>query len=229
MALANAQPHESRLYYEFSHLYDLIFRRVFYPRIARVIRSVAVEPGARVLELGVGTGLSLDAYPSHCQVTGIDLAPDMLERAQDKVNRNAWRHITLEHGDALNLKFPDDSFDYVMAFHVVSVVPDPDRMMAEARRVCRPGGTITIINHFRSPKPAIARLQRTIDPITRWLGWTTLQLSDVLDHRTLHLERQWKTSPRSLFTIVVARNAKAVPAARWAPHASARRSSAALA
>src|SRR5438046_9288447 len=157
MALANAQPHESRLYYEFSHLYDLLCRRVCYPRIARGIRSVAVEPGARVLELGVGTGLSLDAYPSHCQVTGIDLAPDMLERAQDKVNRNAWRHITLEHGDALNLKFHDDSFDYVMAFHVVSVVRDPDRMIAEARRVCRAGGTIPLFTHFLSPRPDRAR------------------------------------------------------------------------
>ena len=226
MALANAQPHESRLYYEFSHFYDLLFRRVFYPRIARVIRSLAIEPGARVLELGVGTGLSLDAYPSHCQVTGIDLAPDMLERAQDKVNQNGLRHITLEQGDALALKFPDDSFDYVMAFHVVSVVPDPYRMMAEARRVCRPGGVITIINHFRSPQPTIARLQRTIDPITRWLGWTTLRLYEVLDHRTLHVERQWKTSRRSLFTIVVARNAKVVPAASYARRA---RSEAALA
>ena len=215
MALANAQPHESRLYYEFSNVYDLLFRRVFYPRIATVIRSLAIEPGARVLELGVGTGLSLDAYPAHCHVTGIDLAPDMLERAQDKVNRNGWRHVTLAQGDALNLQFPDDSFDYVMAFHVVSVVPDPVRMMSEARRVCRPGGVITVINHFRSPHPTIARFMRTIDPITRWLGWTTLHLSDVLDRRALHVERQWKTSPRSLFTIVVARNAKAVPATRW--------------
>jgi phosphatidylethanolamine/phosphatidyl-N-methylethanolamine N-methyltransferase len=211
MALANAQPHESRLYYELSQFYDLLFRRVFYPRIAMVIRSLAIEPGARVLELGVGTGLSLDAYPHHCQVTGIDLAPDMLERAQDKVNRNGWRHFTLEQGDALNLKFPDDSFDYVMAFHVVSVVPDPRRMMAEAQRVCRPGGVIVVINHFRSPRPPLARFARTIDPITRWLGWTTLHLSDVLDRRALHVERQWKTSARSLFTIVVARNAKAVP------------------
>jgi phosphatidylethanolamine/phosphatidyl-N-methylethanolamine N-methyltransferase len=213
MALANAQPHESRLYYEFSHLYDLIFRRVFYPRIATVIRSLTLEPAARVLELGVGTGLSLDAYPSHCQVTGIDLAPDMLERAQDKVNRNGWRHVTLEQGDALNLQYADDSFDHVMAFHVVSVVPDPRRMMSEAQRVCRPGGVITIINHFRSQNPAVARLQRTIDPLTRALGWTTLRLPEVLDRRALHVERQWKTSPRSLFTIVVARNAKAVPAA----------------
>ena len=210
MALANAQPHESRLYYELSHLYDLLFRRVFYPRIAMVIRSLAIEPGARVLELGVGTGLSLDAYPTHCQVTGVDLAPDMLERAQDKVNRNGWRHIALEQGDALNLKFADDSFDYVMAFHVVSVVPDPVRMMAEARRVCRPGGVITIINHFRSANPTFARFMYLIDPLTRRVGWTTLRLSDVLDRQALHVDRQWKTSPRSLFTIVVARNAKAV-------------------
>ena len=214
MALANAQPHESRLYYEFSHLYDLLFRRVFYPRIAMVIRTLGIEPGARILELGVGTGLSLDAYPPHCHVTGIDLAPDMLERAQDKVNRNGWRHITLEQGDALNLKFADDSFDYVMAFHVVSVVPDPRRMMSEARRVCRPGGVITIINHFRSPNPTIARFMHAIDPLTRRVGWTTLRLGDVVDRHALHVERQWKTSPRSLFTIVVARNAKAVPAAR---------------
>jgi phosphatidylethanolamine/phosphatidyl-N-methylethanolamine N-methyltransferase len=223
MALASVQPHESRLYYEFSHLYDLIFRRVFYPRIAMVVRSLGIAPGDRVLEVGVGTGLSLDAYPSHCHVTGIDLAPDMLELAQDKVNRNGWRHVTLEQGDALNLKFADDSFDYITAFHVVSVVPDPSRMMREVRRVCRPGGTITIINHFRSTNPNFARFMHAIDPLTRRVGWTTLRLADVLDRRELHVERQWKTSPRSLFTIVVARNAKALSTARRPTAAGARR------
>jgi len=217
MATVKVQPHESSLYYELSQFYDLIFRRWFYPRIAMVVRSLNIEPGARVLEIGVGTGLSLDAYPPHCQVTGIDLAPDMLERAQDKVNRNGWRHITLQQGDALDLKFPDDSFDYVMAFHVVSVVPDPQRMMAEAQRVCRPGGVITIINHFRSPRPAIARVVQMFHPLYRLLGWTILKLPDVIDRRALHVERQWKTSGRSLFTIVIARNAKAVPAAAPAP------------
>ena len=213
MAIANSQPHESALYYEFSHLYDVFFGRVFFPRIVRVIRSLGIEPGARVLELGVGTGLSLEAYPQHCQVTGIDLAPEMLERAQDRVNRNGWRHVTLQQGDALNLAFADDAFDYVMAFHVVSVVPDPQRMMAEAERVCRPGGLLAIINHFRSRQRAVARVQRGIDPITRRLGWTTtLCLPQLLDGSRLHVERQWKTSPRSLFTIVVARNAKALPA-----------------
>ena len=209
MATAETRPHESALYYEFSHFYDTVFGRVFYPRIAKVVRSLAIEPGAKVLEIGVGTGLSLDAYPPHAQVVGIDLAPDMLEKAQERIDRHGWRHITLEQGDALALRFPDDSFDYVMAFHVVSVVPDAKRLMAEAQRVCRPGGRIVVINHFRSENQKVARLQHTIDPVTRRLGWTTsLYLRDILDRRTLHVERQWKTSRRSLFTIVVARNTK---------------------
>jgi phosphatidylethanolamine/phosphatidyl-N-methylethanolamine N-methyltransferase len=213
MATAGTQPHESALYYEFSHLYDAFFGRVFYPRIARVIRSLEIEPGARVLEIGVGTGLSLEAYPSHSRVVGIDLAPEMLERAQERIDRNGLHHITVEQGDALALRFPDDSFDYVMAFHVVSVVPDAKALMAEAQRVCRPGGRIVVINHFRSENRQVARMQHSIDPMTRRLGWTTsLYLRDILDPRTLHVERQWKTSPRSLFTIVIARNTKGVAA-----------------
>lgn len=215
MELTKARPHESSIYYELSHFYDMFFGRVFYPRIVKVIRSLGIEPGARVLEIGVGTGLALGAYPHHCQVTGIDLAPDMLDRARERVRKNGWDHITLMQGDALNLQFADDSFDYVMAFHVVSVVPDAQRLMGEAQRVCRPGGLIAIINHFRSAHPAVARVQRQIDPFTRRLGWTTsLRLPELLDRDTLHVERQWKTSPRSLFTIVIARNAKAVPAGR---------------
>jgi len=217
MELTKARPHESSIYYELSHFYDMFFGRVFYPRIVKVISSLGIEPGARVLEIGVGTGLALGAYPPHCQVTGIDLAPDMLERAQDRVRRSGWNHINLMQGDALNLQFADDSFDYVMAFHVVSVVPDAQRLMGEAQRVCRPGGVIAIINHFRSAHPAVARVQRRIDPLTRRLGWTTsLRLPDLLARDTLHVERQWKTSPRSLFTIVIARNAKAIPAGRGA-------------
>jgi phosphatidylethanolamine/phosphatidyl-N-methylethanolamine N-methyltransferase len=92
-------------------------------------------------------------------------------------------------------------------------VPDAKRLMAEAQRVCRPGGRIVVINHFRSENRKVARLQHSIDPMTRKLGWTTsLYLRDILDRRTLHVEQQWKTSPRSLFTIVIARNTKGVAA-----------------
>lgn len=209
MATAKAQPHESKLYYEFSHLYDRLFGPVFYRRIKHLIRSLSIPPGARVLELGVGTGLSLDAYPPHCRVTGVDLAPDMLELAEDKVTRNGWRHISLLQMDALDLRFPDDSFDYVTAFHVVSVVPDPGRMIREAQRVCRPGGTIALINHFRSRRAVVGWLTGLVDPFTRWLGWrTTLTLEAVLAGSSLRLVRCGKTWRYSLFTIVVAQNEK---------------------
>ena len=214
IAETTIQAHRSKLYYEFSQVYDLVFARFFYPRIAQVIRALRIPPGAKVLEVGAGTGMALSAYPSHAQVIGVDLARDMLEHAQDRIDRHGWRHVTVREMDAMNLTFADSTFDYVMAFHVVSVVPDAGRLIAEAQRVCRPGGVITVINHFKSPRPWLARITTTLDPITRWLGWTTMQQVDIFRKGALHVERQWKTSPRSLFTIVVARNAKAAPRGR---------------
>jgi phosphatidylethanolamine/phosphatidyl-N-methylethanolamine N-methyltransferase len=206
-------PHQSKIYSEFSHLYDKIFERVFFPRILRVIDSLRIPKGARVLELGVGTGLSLSAYPPHAEVVGIDLARDMLERAADKTREHGWTHIALRHMDALDLKFPDDSFDFVMAFHVVSVVPDAARLMEEARRVCRSGGRIVIINHFRSPRWWLRALVDLVDPVTRKLGWrTTLGLDELLRGVAVAVEQKYKTNPRSLFTVLVARNEKALSA-----------------
>ena len=125
----SSDPQRSKIYAEFSHLYDLIFQRIFFPRIASTIKSLHIEPGARVLEVGVGTGLSLSAYPPHCEVVGIDLSQEMLDQADEKIRERGLKHITLRQMDALNLSFPDDSFDYVMAFHVVSVVPDATKLL----------------------------------------------------------------------------------------------------
>jgi phosphatidylethanolamine/phosphatidyl-N-methylethanolamine N-methyltransferase len=215
MAFLESSTHayQSKLYSEFSDFYDKVFARIFYPRIAAVIRALNIAPGAKVLEVGVGTGLALDAYPPHCQVLGVDLAPDMLEHAQERINLNGWRHISVQEMDAMNLKLPDSSFDYVMAFHVVSVVPSAARMMREAQRVCKPNGHIVVINHFRSDKRLLAALDRSLEPITRRWGWHTLNRAEVFNGLSVDLERVYKTSKRSLFTIAVARNRKVAPAA----------------
>lgn len=207
-ATTSHQAYQSKLYYEFSHVYDLVFARVFYRRIASVLRSLQIPPGSKVLELGVGTGLSLGSYPTHCQVTGIDLAPDMLEHAQDKIDRNGWNHVQVMEMNAMDLAFPDSSFDYVAGFHVVSVVPDACRLMREAQRVCRPDGTLIFINHFRSENPVLSAIDRKLEPLTRRWGWHTLSRSEVFDGLPLGIERVYKTSKRSLFTIVIARNRK---------------------
>lgn len=221
MARDPLAPHESLIYGELSHLYDVTFGRVFYDRIVRVVQGLSIPPGAEVLELGVGTGLTLDAYPTHCRVTGVDLAEDMLAKARQRVTERGWTHVTLRQGDAMNLDFPDASFDYVMAFHVVSVVPDPRRMLAEMRRICRPAGTITVINHFRSTVPWVARLQRAVDPVFRRMGWTTLELEDLLAGGGVAVDRVWKTSKRSLFTIIEARPGERRPVAASAAHQAA--------
>ena len=206
MAIAGADPHESKIYYEFSHLYDRIFTRFFFPRIVSTIRGLSIPPGAKVLEVGVGTGLSLPAYPEHADVTGIDLAPEMLDQAQRKVKAEGWRHIRLLQMNALDLKFHDEEFDYITAFHVVSVVPDHANLMKEMVRVCKPGGSLVIINHFRSSRPWLATVVDRLDPVTRKLGWrTTLQCSELFADVPLDIERQFKTSGSSLFTVVIAR------------------------
>ena len=201
--------HESKIYSEFSHLYDKIFARFFTDRISAVVQGLAIQPSASVLEVGVGTGLSMEAYPSHCEVTGVDLAPDMLERAQQRADEKQWCHFRLLAMDAMSLDFPDNSFDYVTSFHVISVVPDPVRMMREIHRVCKPGGKIAIINHFRSTKPIIGPIVGALDPLTRRLGWSaSLRLKQAFDDIPIRIDKQYKTHPLSLFTVVLAENLK---------------------
>ena len=210
-------PHESKIYSDFSHLYEKIFSPFFEKRIHGVIKSLQIPPGGKVLEVGIGTGLSMAAYPAHCEVTGVDLAADMLEKAQQKADENGWRHFRLLEMDALNLTFLDNSFDYVLSFHVISVVPDPARMMHEIHRVCKPGGSVVIINHFRSTKPVIGPLVGALTPITRHLGWdASLRLSEAFAGVPVHIEKCFKTSPFSLFTVVVAQNQK--PTTNGATH-----------
>jgi phosphatidylethanolamine/phosphatidyl-N-methylethanolamine N-methyltransferase len=210
-------PHRSRIYSDFAGLYDHVFTRVFSKRIHEVVRRLGIRPGARVLEVGIGTGLSLDAYPRHCHVVGIDLSMEMLDHARGKMSPLRHGHIELRQMDALHMDFPDDSFDFVTAFHVVTVVPNPQRLVEEMARVCKPDGQVVIINHFSSPRKVIRKVVNLVDPLTRRLGWSTrLSLDDAINGTPLSLESRYKTSPWSLFTVVEARKHEvdvAVPAA----------------
>jgi phosphatidylethanolamine/phosphatidyl-N-methylethanolamine N-methyltransferase len=202
----NSLPHRSRIYSDLSGLYDHVFTRVFSRRIHSVVSGLRIPPGARVLEVGIGTGLSLDAYPPHCDVVGIDLSHEMLDHADSKRDPKRHAHITLRQMDAMTMDFEDDTFDFVTAFHVVTVVPNPPKLVEEMTRVCKQDGQLVIINHFSSPRKVIRGVVNMVDPITRKLGWSTrLSLDDVLHEVPLNLENRYKTSPWSLFTVVEAR------------------------
>ncbi len=161
----------ARVYENISWAYDLVFGPTLHPGRVDAIRRMGIKSKDHVLEVGVGTGINASLYPKDCSVTGIDLSSSMLEKARERVARKGVRNVRLLQMDAANLKFADDTFDIVYAPYVISVVPDPVAVAREMRRVCRPGGRIVILNHFRSSNRMGAWLERLISPFTVHIGF----------------------------------------------------------
>ena len=159
------------VYEKLAKVYDLTFGPTLHPGRLQAIQRMSIQPGERVLEVGVGTGINLSLYPKQAMVTGIDFSVSMLEKARDRVARKGLRNMRLLQMDAADLKFSDDSFDIVYAPYLISVVPDPVRVAREMRRVCRPGGRIIFLNHFLSPNPLLSRAERMISPFTIHIGF----------------------------------------------------------
>lgn len=159
------------VYDKLAKVYDLIFGPTLHPGRIQAIQHMNIQPGERVLEVGVGTGINLSLYPKEATVTGIDFSSSMLEKARERAARKGLRNMRLVQMDAADLKFADDSFDIVYAPYLISVVPDPVKVAREMRRVCRPGGRIIFLNHFLSPNPILSRVERLISPLTIHIGF----------------------------------------------------------
>jgi phosphatidylethanolamine/phosphatidyl-N-methylethanolamine N-methyltransferase len=201
-----AEPHQSRVYSDLAYLYDSIFGRAFVDHEQEVLESLTFRPGQKVLEVGVGTGISLGAYPPYVKVIGIDPSDDMLAHAIAKIQGNGVGHIELLKGDAQALDFPDDTFDWVTSFHVMTVVAEPRRMMDEMVRVCKPGGRIVVVSHFASANPFLYFLGTMINPVTKMLGWTTrLRAAHVLDGQKIKVERNGPLSWLPVHYAIIAR------------------------
>jgi phosphatidylethanolamine/phosphatidyl-N-methylethanolamine N-methyltransferase len=201
-------PHKSQLYTTLARVYEGLFP-FFEWQIEKGLRWHPTKPGQEVLEIGIGTGFSLKHYPKHNKVTGIDISPEMLASAQEKINHHTWSHIQLRQMSALELELPDNSFDCITAFHAVNVVPDPVRMMREIQRVCKPNGTFLMVNYFCGESSLGVGMGRLMDPLTRRLGWrSTLKVSQLLEGTSFEVESQRRTHLLSPYWVVFAKNRK---------------------
>jgi phosphatidylethanolamine/phosphatidyl-N-methylethanolamine N-methyltransferase len=167
-ALSRAQVERS--YKRYAPVYDLLFGASLGPgrkAMAQLVTALAPE---HILEVGVGTGLALAQYPAHSRITGIDVSQDMLKAAHRRLRPADTGRIELQAMDAEAMDFADGTFDCVTLPYVLSVTPHPERLVAEVRRVCRPGGHIVIVNHF-SGQPPWRAIESLLRPLSGWLGF----------------------------------------------------------
>jgi len=176
-----------RTYGFLSGSYDFVFGPVFHPGRKEAVRVANDRPAQRILGVGVGTGLSLPHFRRDSQVTGIDISEEMLAKARRRVEREKLDHVQALHVmDAEHLEFEENSFDAVLALYVASVVPSPARFAAEMRRVCIPGGTIVLVNHFTSENWALRWMERRLAHLARHIGFhADFPLNDFLQDSRL--------------------------------------------
>lgn len=165
--------YQEKVYDFYARIYDVVFGRVFHDGRVRAPSMLQLAPGDRLLEIGVGTGLSLPMLPRNIDIVGVDMSEKMLKRAERRVKRLGMNNVQLLKMDATALEYPDNSFDSCLAAYVVSVVPDPISVVREMMRVCKPGGRIVIINHFCSEGPVGRFIDRLISPLTYLIGFKT--------------------------------------------------------
>ena len=188
-----------RIYNRYATVYDTIFAWSFFPRIRLGLEKIGIKAGDTIIEVGVGTGLSLPLYPDSCKVVGIDITRNMLKKAQAKKEKYGYHHVSLFEMDAENITFADNSFDHAVVPFVVSVVSNPVKMMSEIKRITKHNGKIIVINHFRSRHAFLARLEKLFSPLFLRLGWEAAVPIDLLaNHCHLYIEgisKKYKLDP----------------------------------
>jgi phosphatidylethanolamine/phosphatidyl-N-methylethanolamine N-methyltransferase len=163
----------AKAYARWAPVYDLVFGAVF-DRGRHAAIAAAERIGGRILEVGIGTGISLPDYAPTSRLFGIDISEPMLRRAQERVDELGLRNVEgLAVMDAADLSFPDSSFDVVVAQYVITTVPDPEAALDEFARVLKPGGEIVLVSRIGAETGLRRALEHWFAPTARCLGWRT--------------------------------------------------------
>ena len=162
--------HIKKIYSFYAWIYDGFFGKIFEHGRYVAFHMMEAKPDESILEVGVGTGLSLPLYPKETHVTGIDISQEMLKKAEGKKQRHNLSNINLYNMDASSMTFDDNTFDKVIASHVITVVPDPLKTLNEIKRVCKKNGEIFILNYTGCNNSFISRFEKFISPFRDKMG-----------------------------------------------------------
>ncbi len=207
------EPSTKKIYDVHSMFYDATFGRLVKRRIARAISHMNIVSNDLILDLGIGTGVSLNYYPTNRgRVVGIDLSGGMLREARKKIRERGLASASVFQANALQLPFADSSFDHVFISHVISVVSDAVKLVQEAQRVAKPGARIVIVNHFQSTNRFIALLEKWLCPLCTKLGWRSdLALQDLIRRTGVEVDYRYKLESIDLWeTVVITNNKSAI-------------------
>jgi phosphatidylethanolamine/phosphatidyl-N-methylethanolamine N-methyltransferase len=204
------QEASTRKIYDFhSGFYDATFGRLVRKRVATAIGHMNIGPEHTVLDLGIGTGQSLNHYPTQGRIVGVDLSAGMLREARKKIAERGMTNASVFQADAMRLPFADDTFDHVFISHVISVVSDPFKLVMEAQRVAKSGARIIILNHFQSTNRFVALVEKWVSPLCTKLGWRSdLALSDLIHVTGLEIDYRYQLSTIDIWETVVTTNTK---------------------
>lgn len=166
-----------KIYDFYSGFYDIIYGPFLLPPLKKSMEKLGLEKNLKILDIGVGTGATLRFVPEDLKVIGIDISNGMIKKAKKKFTKHSFAVM-----DAMNLGFKDNIFDIIISAYVVTVVPDPKRMLEEISRVLKPEGKVLIVSHFRSKNPVVGFFEKLFDPLSKKMGWRlNLKIGDVLN------------------------------------------------
>ncbi len=201
------EPTTRGIYDFWSHFYDVVCSKIVQRRQRLAIPRMGILPGQAVLDIGIGTGLSLELYPPGAKVVGIDISEGMLRYAKRRARRVHLASVDLVQADALRLPFADDSFDYVLVSHVITVVSNPIQAIEEICRVGKPGARIVIINHFQSGNRMMALIEKWLCPVCTKLGWRSdLSFEHLMDLTDLEVDFRYKLDHLDLWETIFITN-----------------------